>query len=62
MPEIEKAMDDVDILAKLFTKRKDDFKHKYGKFCMNYPKAEFILSEYEEYFNVSDPSWIMCQV
>ena len=56
LPELEKSLgslDTIKVLSILFTKRKDDMKVKYGKFCINQPKAEFIMSEYEEFFSVS---------
>ena len=32
-------------------------KVKYGKFCINQPKAEFILTEFDAFFNVSTISY-----
>lgn len=53
LPELEKCLDDLPNLSKLFVKRKDDMKEKYGKFCINKPKSEYIINEYDAYFNVS---------
>ena len=53
LPELEKSLDDIKVIANLFTRRKDDMKVKYGKFCINQPKAEFIMTEFEAFFNVS---------
>ncbi len=54
LPELEKATEDVTVLLKLFQKRKNDLKEKYGRFCINKPKSEYIISQYEDFFNVSD--------
>ena len=53
LPELEKSLDDAKIIGNLFIRRKDDLKVKYGKFCINQPKAEFIITEFEAFFNVS---------
>jgi hypothetical protein len=54
LPALEKALDedDISVIAKLFTYRKELLKEKYGKFCINKPKSEFIVSQFEVYFNV----------
>ena len=61
MPELEKSLDDTDVITKLFKRRKDDMKVKYGKFCINQPKAEFILTEFDAFFNVSTISYSKIQ-
>ena len=61
LPELEKSLDDTDVITKLFKRRKDDMKVKYGKFCINQPKAEFILTEFDAFFNVSTISYSKIQ-
>ena len=53
LPELEKSLDDINVIANLFIRRKEDMKVKYGKFCINQPKAEFVMAQFEEFFNVS---------
>ena len=52
LPEIEKVSSDVNILLDLFTSRQDSLKTKYGRFCLNKPKSEYIISEHADYFTV----------
>ena len=54
-PDIERTIstDDVTILSKLFSRRKNEFKYIYGIFCMNHQKSKSILHEFQEYFTVS---------
>ena len=52
LPELEKSLDDINVITNLFIKRKTSMKDKYGKFCINQPKAEYIVTEFEEYFNL----------
>ena len=54
LPQFERSLDDVTILASLFIGRKDDFNKKYCKFCLNHPMSEYILNQYEPFFKVSD--------
>ena len=61
LPELEKSLDTIKVISTLFTKRKDDMKVKYGKFCINQPKAEFILTEFDAFFNVSTISYSKIQ-
>ena len=50
---MEKAVSDVSILQDLFSTRQDSLKTKYGRFCLNKPKSEYIITEHSEYFTVS---------
>ncbi len=50
---MEKASSDITILVDLFSTRRDSLKTKYGRFCLNKPKSEYIISEHSEYFTVS---------
>ena len=58
LPEIEKCPNDPKQLPKLFARNRDKMKAKYGKFCINKPKSDFIHSQYEDYFSVS----VNCQI
>ncbi len=55
LPEIERAVEQVDprMLRELFESRKDFMKRKYGRFCLNKPKSEYIISQHnDKYFAV----------
>ena len=53
LPDIEKCPDNPNILPKIFTRNKDAMKRRYGLFCINKPKSDYIQSEFEDYFSVS---------
>ena len=53
LPDIEKCPGDPTILPKIFTRNKDAMKRRYGLFCINKPKSDYIQSEFEDYFSVS---------
>ena len=53
LPEMEKASGDVGLLFKVFESRRDTLKTKYGRFCLNKPKSEYIIQEHIDYFTVS---------
>ena len=52
LPELEQSIGDPSLLRKLFENRKDSLKHKYGRFCINKPKSEHIITEHRKYFIV----------
>ena len=53
LPEIEKAQEDPKRLKRLFKNKKDFMKTKYGRYCLNKPKSEFIISQHnDKYFAV----------
>ena len=49
---MEKSISNPKSLRALFGNRRDRFKVVYGKFCLNNPKSEYIISEFEKYFAV----------
>jgi len=54
LPEIEKCVEDPSHLQHLFQSKKDLLKKKYGRFCLNKPKSEYIISQHnDKYFAVS---------
>ena len=58
MPEIEKCVDDPSVLCSLFEAKRDLLKKKYGRYCLNKPKSEYIISQHnDKYFAVSR-NWI----
>ena len=40
-------------LPRMFSKHKSSMKKRYGMFCINKPKSDFIQTEHEEFFSVS---------
>ncbi len=41
------------MLRNVFESKRDILKQKYGKFCLNKPKSEFIISQHnDKYFAV----------
>jgi hypothetical protein len=50
---MEKVSCDVNLLLDIFASRRDSLKTKYGRFCLNKPKSEYIISEHSDYFTVS---------
>uniref|UniRef100_A0A8D3A9Y8 non-specific serine/threonine protein kinase n=1 Tax=Scophthalmus maximus TaxID=52904 RepID=A0A8D3A9Y8_SCOMX len=51
--ELEKCLEDNEHLAELFIKHERRL-HMYVVYCQNKPKSEFIVAEYDTYFDVSD--------
>ncbi len=51
---MEKCVSNPKALRPLFGNRRDRFKTVYGKFCLNNPKSEYIISEFEKYFAVGN--------
>ena len=52
-PELEKAVADPRLLRTFFESRGNMFKKKYGRFCLNKPKSEYIISQHnDKYFAV----------
>jgi hypothetical protein len=49
---MEKTSTDLKVLQELFSTRRDSLKTKYGRFCLNKPKSEYIITEQAEYFTV----------
>ena len=45
--------EDLEPLVKLFQDYGKKMKEKYGKYCINRPLSEYIISEFEDYFNVN---------
>ena len=55
LPELEKCVDNPSVLRSLFESKRDLLKKKYGRFCLNKPKSEYIISQHnDKYFAVSD--------
>ncbi|TRY61773.1 hypothetical protein TCAL_08466 [Tigriopus californicus] len=53
LPEIEKCVDDPGRLAYLFESKRDIMKMKYGRYCLNKPKSEYIITQHnDKYFAV----------
>ncbi|CAL9690695.1 unnamed protein product [Knipowitschia caucasica] len=48
--ELEKCLEDHDYLAELFIKHERRL-HMYVIYCQNKPKSEYIVAEYDSYFN-----------
>ncbi len=44
----------VRVIRDLFVRRENDLKTRYGKFCINKPKSEYIMNEFSAYFSVSE--------
>ena len=53
LPDIEKCVEKPSELPKIFSRHKDAMKKRYGMFCINKPKSDYIQSEYEDFFSVS---------
>ncbi len=54
LPEIERCVEDPSVLRRLFENKRDLLKKKYGRFCLNKPKSEYIISQHnDKYFAVS---------
>uniref|UniRef100_A0A671Z3I1 non-specific serine/threonine protein kinase n=1 Tax=Sparus aurata TaxID=8175 RepID=A0A671Z3I1_SPAAU len=51
--ELEKCLEDNEHLPELFIKHERRL-HMYVVYCQNKPKSEFIVAEYDTYFDVSD--------
>uniref|UniRef100_A0A8C2X7H1 Kalirin RhoGEF kinase a n=1 Tax=Cyclopterus lumpus TaxID=8103 RepID=A0A8C2X7H1_CYCLU len=51
--ELEKCLEDHEHLPELFIKHERRL-HMYVVYCQNKPKSEFIVAEYDTYFEVSD--------
>uniref|UniRef100_A0A8C4E889 non-specific serine/threonine protein kinase n=1 Tax=Dicentrarchus labrax TaxID=13489 RepID=A0A8C4E889_DICLA len=51
--ELEKCLEDHEHLPELFIKHERRL-HMYVVYCQNKPKSEFIVAEYDTYFDVSD--------
>ena len=56
LPDIEKCVEEPSQLPKIFSRHKDAMKKRYGMFCINKPKSDYIQSEYEDFFSVSAAS------
>jgi hypothetical protein len=50
LPEIERSVGNASVLSALFSGRRDSLKSKYGRFCLNKPKSEYVITEQSEYF------------
>jgi len=49
---LKNANNDADRILELFTKKKGDMKIRYGKFCINKPKSELVVTQFQDsYFN-----------
>ncbi|CAB4068021.1 MCF2 [Lepeophtheirus salmonis] len=51
LPELKAAVDDPITLKNLFEDRKDSFKYKYGRYCVNKPLSEEKLMEHKLFFD-----------
>ena len=45
--------EDLEPLVKLFENNSKKFKEKYGKYCINRPMSDLIITEFNTYFNVN---------
>lgn len=49
---LKSANKDADKILELFAKKKGDMKIRYGKFCINKPKSELVMTQFQDcYFN-----------
>ncbi|KAH0504387.1 Kalirin [Microtus ochrogaster] len=56
LAELEKCIQEQDRLAQLFIKHERKL-HIYVWYCQNKPRSEYIVAEYDAYFEVSNFSW-----
>ena len=52
---LRNANNDAEKILELFRKKKGDMKIRYGKFCINKPKSELIMTQFQDsYFSKLD--------